>query len=28
VMAGEGVSRWRRTAAYRAVRWFGGAAWS
>lgn len=28
VMAGEGVSRWRRAAAYRAVRWFGGAAWS
>jgi hypothetical protein len=24
VMASEGVPRWRRAAAYRAVRWFGG----
>jgi hypothetical protein len=28
MMASEGVSRWRRAAAYRAVRWFGGASWS
>jgi hypothetical protein len=28
VMALEGVSGWRRAAAYRAVRWFGAAAWS
>ena len=28
VMASEGVARWRRAAAYRAVRWFGGSSWS
>jgi len=28
VMAEEGVPAWRRFAAYRAVRWFGGQAWS
>ncbi len=28
IMKEEGVWWWRRAAAYRAVRWFGGAAWS
>lgn len=28
IMAEEGVSPWRRVAAYRAVRWFGSGAWS
>lgn len=27
VMKAEGVPAWRRAAAYRAVRWFGGGAW-
>ncbi len=27
IMREEGVSWWRRVAAYRAVRWFGGNAW-